>query len=437
VNSTPPAHPSSGTARPRLLAGRFRWVIVALLFLATTVNYIDRQVLGILATPLEKEIGWSEAEYGLIVTAFQAAYAIGLIGFGRLIDWLDTRIGYLISIAWWSLAAMAHGFAGSTLGFGAARFLLGLGEAGNFPAAVKTVAEWFPRRERALAVGLFNCGSNVGAIITPLLVPWITLTYGWRAAFFATGAIGFFWVAAWLVLYRAPDKHPRVSASELAHIHSDHEETQAPVPWVKLIAYRETWALILARFMTDPVWWFYLYWAPKFLHSRHGLTLDQIGLPLVVIYLAADVGSVFGGWLSSMLIRRGWRVSTARKFAILICASMVVPVAFASGVSSLWTAVTVLSFATAGHQGWSANMFAMISDMYPKNAVSSVTGIAGFGGAVGGMLVSAATGFILQYTGSYVPVFLWAGSAYLLVLGMIHLMIPQIRPVALSGARVG
>jgi ACS family hexuronate transporter-like MFS transporter len=420
-------------ASPRRFRG-FRWVIVALLFLATTVNYIDRQVLGILAAPLQKEIGWSEAEYGFIVTAFQAAYAVGLLGFGRLIDYLGTRAGYLLSIAWWSLAAMAHGLANSALGFGAARFLLGLGEAGNFPAAVRTVAEWFPRRERALAVGLFNCGANVGAIITPLVVPWITLAFGWRAAFVATGAIGLLWVAAWLALYRAPDKHPMVSGEELALIRSDPEESPAAVPWARLLVHRETWALILARFLTDPVWWFYLYWAPKFLHSRHGLELEQIGPPLVVIYLAADGGSIFGGWLSSMLIRRGWRVSAARKLAILVCALMVTPVAFASGVSHLWAAVAVLGLATAGHQGWAANMFAMISDLYPKSAVSSVTGIAGFGGAVGGMLVSSAVGLLLQFTGSYVPIFAWAGFSYLLVLFLIHVMIGEIKPLpALAG----
>jgi len=416
-------------ASPR---GGFRWVIIALLFFATTVNYIDRQILGILAAPLQKEIGWSEAQYGFIVTAFQAAYAIGLLAFGWAIDWMGTRRGYVISITWWSLAAMAHALAATPFGFGIARFLLGFGEAGNFPAAVKTVAEWFPRRERALAVGLFNCGSNIGAILTPLLVPWIALRLGWRAAFLLTGASGLIWVAAWWRLYRSPSVHPRVSPAELAHIQSDHEESQAGVPWGQLLRYRQTWALILARFLTDPVWWFYLYWVPKFLYTQHGLTLDRIGPPLVAVYLAADAGSIFGGWLSSMLIRRGWSVNAARKLAILACALMVVPVTMAARVSNVWAAVAVLGLATAGHQGWASNMFAMISDIYPKNAVSTVTGISGFGGSVGGMLVASAVGLILQFTGSYVAIFAWAGFSYLFILGLIQIMIPRIEPVSVE-----
>ena len=414
-------------ASPR---GGFRWVIIALLFFATTVNYIDRQILGILATPLQKEIGWSEAQYGFIVTAFQAAYAIGLLVFGWAIDRIGTRRGYVLSIAWWSLAAMAHALAATPFGFGLARFFLGFGEAGNFPAAVKTVAEWFPRRERALAVGLFNCGSNIGAILTPLMVPWIALHLGWRVAFLLTGALGLIWVVAWWLLYRSPSAHPRVSAAELAHIQSDHEENQAAVPWGQLLRYRQTWALILARFLTDPVWWFYLYWVPKFLYTQHGLTLDRIGPPLVVVYLAADAGSIFGGWLSSMLIRRGWSVNAARKLAILACALMVVPVITATHVSNVWAAVAVLGLATAGHQGWASNLFAMISDIYPKNAVSTVTGISGFGGSIGGMVVASAVGLILQFTGSYVAIFAWAGFSYLFILGLIQIMIPRIEPLS-------
>jgi len=413
----------------KLPTGRYRWLICALLFFATTINYMDRQVLGILAGPLGQGIGWSEAQYGLIVTAFQAAYAIGLVGFGRIIDRIGTRIGYVLAMGWWSLAAMAHGVAGSALGFGAARFFLGLGEAGNFPAAVKTVTEWFPRKERAFAIGLFNCGSNIGAIVTPLVVPWIALALGWRWAFLLTGAVGFFWLAAWLAVYASPGSNRRVSKAELEHIQSDREEPVPSVPWATLLVYRQTWALVIARFLTDPVWWFYLYWAPKFLYTRHGLTLDKIGIPLVIIYLVADGGSIFGGWLSSTLIKRGWTLDAARKFAILICALLVVPVAFASQVSQMWAAVLVLSLATAGHQGWAANMFASISDMYPRQAVSSMVGIAGFGGSIGGMVVASATGFILQATGSYVPVFLWAGFSYLFILGLIQLMIPKIQPI--------
>jgi ACS family hexuronate transporter-like MFS transporter len=403
----------SETAK-ELSIGRYRWVVCALLFFATTINYMDRQILGILAGTLEREIGWTESAYGLIVMMFQAAYAVGLLVFGRVLDRIGTRAGYVLAIGVWSIAAAAHGAARSALGFGLARAALGFGEAGNFPAAVKSVAEWFERRERAFAVGVFNSGSNIGAIVTPLVVPWITLRYGWRWAFILTGAVGLVWVAAWLAIYR-----PRPAADDSA----------ATVPWRNLLGLRETWAFLLARFLTDPVWWFYLYWVPKFLHAKHGLTLMELGTPLIVIYTAASAGSIFGGWLSSSLLRRGWSVNAARKVAILACALMVTPMIFGAVVSGTWTAVLILSLATAGHQGWAANMFACLSDLFPSNAVSTVVGITGFGGSLGGMLVAAATGFILERTGSYIPVFVWAGLAYLFVLGLIHVMIPRIRPV--------
>ena len=409
-----------------------RWLICGLLFVATTINYMDRQVIGILAPTLQKEIGWSEAQYGLIITAFSAAYAIGLIVFGRLIDRFGTRIGYAVSVAWWSLAAAGHALAQSAFGFGVARFFLGFGEAGNFPAAVKTVAEWFPQKERAFAVGLFNCGSNVGAIIAPLAVPWIALHLGWRWAFLFTSGIVVCWIIAWLILYRQPEAHPWLSRTELDYIRGGVAAPTKPVPMRRLLAYRQTWALMIARFLTDPVWWFYLYWVPKFLNSKHGLTLDRIGLPLVVIYLVADGGSIFGGWLSSTLIKRGWTVNAARKTAILASALMVTPMMFADQVSNLWVAVLFLSLATAGHQGWASNLFAMISDMFPRQAVSSVTGISGFGGSVGGMLAASAVGLILEWTGSYRPVFVWAGMAYLVILAIIHFMIPRIESIAME-----
>ncbi len=399
-------------------AGRYRWTICALLFCATSINYMDRQILGILAGTLEQEVGWTEAEYGLIVTAFQAAYAIGLLVFGRILDRSGTRSGYILAIGIWSIAAAAHGAASSALGFGLARIALGFGEAGNFPAAVKVVSEWFDRRERAFAIGLFNSGSNLGAIITPLAVPWITMRYGWRWAFILTGAVGLLWIVAWILIYR-----PRPLETK--------DECAVAVPWRSLLGLRETWAFLLARFLTDPVWWFYLFWVPKFLYSKHSLTLTELGAPLIVIYSAAGAGSIFGGWLSSALLRRGWSTNAARKSAILVCALMVTPMIFGASVSNTWVAVLILSLATAGHQGWAANMFACLSDLYPKNAVSTVVGIIGFSGSLGGMLVATATGFILQATGSYMPVFVWAGLAYLFILGLIHVMIPRIRPVSL------
>lgn len=400
-----------------------RWGVCGLLFFATTVNYMDRQVLAILAPGLQAEIGWTESEYGLIVTSFQAAYALGLLGAGRLLDRFGVRRGYPLAVALWSVAAMAHAAARSALGFGLARFALGLGEGGNFPAAVKTVAEWFPKGERALATGLFNAGSNVGAIAAPLLVPWIALRWGWRWAFIVTGASGFLWVAVWLKTYRSP-------------VGSVPAEGGAPVSWLGLCRSRQTLGLVAARFLTDPVWWFYLYWVPKFLNSQHGITLEGIGPPLVTVYLAADVGSVFGGWLSGFLIQKGCTVNAARKWAMLACAGMVAPIVFAGWTSDMWTAVALLSLATAGHQGWAANIFTLVSDWYPQRAVSSVVGICGFGASVGGMLVSAATGFLLERTGSYVPIFVWAGTAYFVALLIIHAVSPRgrVSEIALGGS---
>ena len=406
----------------RAPAGHFRWTICALLFFATTVNYADRQILGILAPTLQKEIGWSEAEYGLIVTAFQTAYAIGLIGIGRFIDLVGTRMGYALTLAWWSLATVVHGFVSSVVGFGAARFLLGVGEAGNFPAAVKTVAEWFPKRERALATAVFNCGSNVGAILVPLVVPWVTLRFGWRWAFIGLGGAGLLWIVAWLLLYREPEGHPRLSRAELDYIRSDPPESGEQIPWRLLIANQPVWGLVIARFLTDPVWWFYLYWTPKFLNSQFGLKLDQIGVPVAAMYLVSNVGGLFGGWLSAWFIRRGRVNTSARKLAMLTCAFMVVPIILAPRVSSQWAAVGLISLAMAGHQGWAANVFTIVSDIFPRRAVSSVVGICGFGGAAGGMLVASAVGFMLQATGSYLMIFALASISYLVGLSIIHVM---------------
>ena len=415
-------------------AGHYRWVICALLFFACTINYIDRQVIGILKPTLQTEIGWTEVDYSWIVFAFQGAYALGLLGVGRLMDRIGTRKGFSLSIIFWSVAAMGHALARSVFGFGVARFFLGLGEAGNFPASIKTVAEWFPKKERALATGIFNSGTNVGALITPLIVPWITLTWGWRAAFIATGAIGFLWLLAWMALYHRPEEHPKISKAELAYIQSDPPDKAVKVPWARLFPHRQTWAFALGKFLTDPIWWVYLFWLPDFLHKRHGLELKDFGLPLVIVYVMADVGSIGGGWLSSSLIKRGWSVNASRKVAMLICALCVVPIIFASQVSNLWVAVVLIGLAAAAHQGWSCNLFTTTSDMFPRYAVGSVVGIGGMAGAVGGMLIARSVGEILQRTGSYVPIFLIAGSAYLVALLVIHLLVPKLEPANLDSA---
>jgi MFS transporter, ACS family, hexuronate transporter len=421
----------SSTAE-RAAISRYRWRICAMLLAATTINYIDRQVLGVLAPELQRTFSWSETQYGYIVTAFQGAYAIGLVTAGAIIDRLGTRLGYALAIAVWSLAAMGHALVGSVGGFAIARFALGLGEAGNFPAALKTVAEWFPRRERALATGIFNSGSNVGAVVAPLVVPIVAVTFGWQAAFLITGALSLTWIVVWLSMYRQPDAHPRVSPGELALIRSDPPEPVERVRWSQLLRHRQTWAFLLAKFMTDPIWWFFLFWLPKFFNSEYGLSLLGLGAPLVVIYVMADIGSIAGGFLAGRFIKRGWTVNRARKTAMLICGLAVVPVIFAVQAKNVWLAVALLGLATAGHQGWSANVFTLPSDMFPRRTVASVVGIGGFGGAVGGMCIATFTGFLLETTGSYVPVFLMAGSAYLLALLAVHLLVPRLEPARIE-----
>lgn len=412
--------------------GLYRWRICAMLLAATTINYIDRQVLGVLAPFLQDEIGWNEIQYGYIVTAFQAAYAIGLLCAGAIVDRLGTKAGYAIAICVWSLAAMSHALAATVVGFVIARFFLGLGEAGNFPAAIKTVAEWFPRRERAFATGIFNSGSNIGAIVAPLLVPVIAVTWGWQAAFLFTGVLSATWLAVWLLTYRAPEQQPALSAAELAHIRSDPPEPTAKVPWRRILRHRQAWAFVAAKFVTDPIWWFFLFWLPKFLNAEYGLTLLALGLPLVAIFVLADVGSILGGWLAGRFLRLGWSVNRARKGAMLVCALCVVPIVFAAQADNLWLAVALIGLATAGHQGWSANVFTLTSDMFPRHAVASVVGIGGFAGAVGGMMIATFTGWLLQTTGSYLPVFLMAGSAYLLALLLVHLLAPRLEPARLE-----
>jgi ACS family hexuronate transporter-like MFS transporter len=435
-----------------------RWYICALLFFAATINYIDRQVIGILKPTLVAEFGWQDERiYAAIVFTFQLAYAIGLLVAGRLMDKFGTRLGFALAVVLWSVAAIGHagadwfpwltlptlnldaatglsivGLTGAAAGFALMRFLLGLGEAGNFPASIKTVAEWFPKKERALATGIFNSGTNVGALLTPLAVPWIALNWGWQWAFIATGLTGFIWVIWWFKFYRAPEEHSRLSADELAHIHSDPAEKVTVIPWSRLLPHRQTWAFAIGKFLTDPIWWLYLFWIPDFFNRNHGLDLKSIGLPLVVIYLVADVGSIGGGWLSSALIKHGWTLNGARKLAMLICALAVVPIVAAAKVSSVWSAVALVSLAAAAHQGWSANLFTLVSDTFPRRAVGSVVGIGGMAGAVGGMLIALVVGEILQRTGSYVPIFIIAGSTYLVALLVVHLLVPKLEPAKID-----
>ena len=404
----------------------------ALLFFATTISYIDRQVLSMLAKTLEKEIGWTANEYGNITSAFAATYGIGLLAAGWLLDKFGTRIGFAIAVGLWSFAAMAHAWATTAFTFLIARALLGLGESANFPACIKTVAEWFPKRQRGVATGIFNCGSNVGAMLTILVVPPMAAKWGWQSAFIFTGAIGFIWVAAWMMLYRRPELHPKVSAEELALIQSDPPDKVDAVHWKRVVGKKETWAFGIGKFLSDPVWWFYLFWLPKYLQERYDLPLESpnllhdIRLPLLILYLAADVGSVAGGWLSGSLISRGWSINSARKTAMLICAASVLPVLYVPYAPNMWVLIAILSVAMAAHQGWSANLFTTSSDMFPRVAVGSVVGIGAAMGALGNVLMLKATGLIVTWTNSYNLLFMFCGLAYLGALAIIHLLSPRL-----------
>ena len=412
--------------------GYFRWIICGLLLLGTTKNYMDRQVLGVLKTTLQHDFSWNEIQYGNLVSAFQIAYAAGMLLVGGLIDRLGTRLGYALAMIFWSLASMGTALASSLTGFRMSRYALGFGEAAVFPASIKAVAEWFPKKERALATGIFNAGTNVGAIITPLIVPWIVLRWGWQGAFVGIGAIGFVWLFIWLLIYRKPEDHRGVSKAELDYIRSDPQEPAGKTKWVRLFPLRQTWAFAMGKFLTDPVWWFYLFWVPGFLQSKHGLALTGIGIPIMAIYLISDVGSVAGGWLSSSLIKRGRSVNAARKIAMLICAVGVLPVVFAYRVESTLSAVLLIGLAAACHQGFSANLYTLTSDMFPARAVGSVTGIGGMAGAIGGWLMAKVVGHVLQWTGSYMIPFAMAGSGYLLALIVIHALTPRLKPAKIT-----
>ena len=437
VDPAAAAAPSSLAASVNAKVGRYRWTICALLFFATTINYIDRQVTGILAPTLQKEFGWSEVQYADITSWWTAAYAIGFIFVGRFIDKVGVRVGFALAVVFWSIAAAAHGFVYSVFGFALARFMLGLGEAGNFPAAIKATAEWFPKRERAFATGIFNAGSNVGAMITAIIVPWITLTWGWREAFIVTGLFGFVWLAFWWPMYTSPGENKRLSPTELAYIRDGQDHTEPATPmrigWFRLLTFRQTWTFVVGKFLTDGVWWFYLFWLPKFLDTRYGISLGKLALPIIVIYLVADVGSVGGGWLSGFFINRGWEVHRARKVTLLIAALLIVPTALAPLANSLWVAVAIVSLAAAAHQWWSANLFTLTSDMFPRQAIGSVVGLGGFAGAVGGVMFQRLTGRILEANGgNYLTVFMLCGSAYVIALTIIHFLAPKMEPVNLD-----
>jgi ACS family hexuronate transporter-like MFS transporter len=429
----------------------YRWTISALVFFATSINYLDRAVISLLKADLESIYGWSESDYSNFVISFQLAYAVGLLVVGRLIDKIGTKVGYALSVATWSLASVAHAFASTVFGFSAARAFLGITEAGNFPSAIKAVAEWFPKKERALATGLFNSGANIGAIIAPLTVPLIARELGWQWAFIITGGLGFIWLIFWLILYEIPSRHARINQLEFDYIHSDEEPAAAAkeahkaeaskLSWLQLLRFNQTWAFVVGKFLTDPVWWFYLFWLPAFLKAEYGLVGTAVSMPIVLVYSMSTFGSIFGGWLPMFFIKQGWQVFKARKSAMLIFAMFALPVAFAQllGAVNMWLAVIIIGIAAAGHQAWSANIFTTVSDMFPKKSVASVTGIGGMAGALGGLLISKLAGLLFDHykalgqieTGYYI-MFIICGLAYLSAWLIMHVLVPSMKPIELK-----
>lgn len=416
-------------------ATRYRWMICALLFFATTINYLDRSVINVVGPTIMKEQNWTAYQFGLINASFSLAYAIGFIIMGRLIDGLGVRFTYAFALSFWSLTAAAHALAGGAFSFGIARFFLGLGEAGNFPAAIKTVAEWFPQKERATATGIFNAGSNVGAILAPLLIPAIVLYWHWQAAFVITGLVGLVWVFFWIPMYRSPAEHPRANAAERALILQGDAGAAAEavaavnepaVKWRNLLPHRQAWAFMIGKFLTDPVWWFYNTFAGYFFADKFGVSIKTIGPPLIIIYILADFGSIAGGWLSSTLIARGWTANAARKTAMFTCALFVLPVIYAPITDNLWVASVLIGIAAAAHQGFSANIFTLTSDMFPKRAVGSVVGLGGFSGAIGGMIMATVAGLIREVFGNFVIMFVLAGIVYVLAVVIVHLLVPRL-----------
>lgn len=425
--------------------GNYRWTICALVFFATTVNYLDRSVISLLKQTLTDELNWTDADYADIEVAFKFAYAFGMVFAGRVIDSLGSKVGYFVATLLWSVAAVAHAFVSTTLGFIWVRAALGLTESGNFPAAIKSTAEWFPKKERALATGIFNSGTNVGAIAAPLSVPFIVEAWGWQWAFIITGSVGVVWLVLWALVYEIPSRHKKVSKEELAYINSDTQESQEvadagpKISWWKLLTFRQTWAFALGKFLTDPVWWFYLFWLPDFLTSQYGLKGTQLSLPVAVVYTISTAGSVFGGWLPLKFINNGWPVFKARKNSMLMYAFAVLPIVFAQvlGSYNMWFAVLVIGLATSAHQSWSANIFTTVSDMFPKRAIGSVVGIGGLAGGLGGILLTALvqrqmfTHYreIGQIETAYYIMFFICGGAYLLAWMIMHFLVPKMEPI--------
>lgn len=444
--------PQKGELSLNEKVGKYRWTICTLIFFATTINYLDRQVISLLKEELEITFNWTEKDYSYIVIAFQLAYAIGMLIAGRLIDKVGTKIGYAVSITLWSIASVGHALVRSTVGFIVARSFLGISEAGNFPAAIKTTAEWFPKKERALATGIFNSGANVGAVVAPLTVPFIAAKWGWQEAFVITGSIGFIWLIFWFVFYEIPTRQKRLKKPEFEYIHSDLDEKDSVealttgvnpeqskrIPWMTLLKYNQTWAFIVGKFLTDPIWWFYLFWLPAFLHAEYGLSGTEIAMPVAIVYTMSTAGSIFGGWLPMYFIKKGWPTFRARKFSMLIYAILVVPILFAQVLGSIdmWLAIVIIGVAASAHQAWSANIFTTVSDMFPKKTVASVTGMGGMAGALGGILIAYLAGILFDYYkgigniefGYYIMFFV-CGAAYLSAWLIMHFLVPRLKRI--------
>lgn len=413
---------------------RRRWVICALLFTAVVINYVDRQMLGVLKPFMSDEMGWSETNYADIVFYFQAAYAVSYLLFGAFVDRVGAKIGYAAAFVIWQIAHIAHAGASTLQQFFLVRLLLGVGEGGNFPGGVKAVTEWFPKKERAFATGIFNAGANIGAVITPLVAPAIMLAYGWRAAFIITGVIGMFWIVAWLVMYRSPEQEKKVNAAELAHIRQDPEDTDVKVGWFSVLPKRETWAYAIGKFLIDPVWWMLLFWLPDFFKKTFDLNVAMFGIVLAAVYLISDVGSVAGGWMSSKMMKSGRSLNASRKITMLVCALATLPYFFITQIHSLWLATVVVGLVAAAHQAFSANLYTLPGDVFPRSAVGSVIGIGGMLGGIGGMIMAKSVGQVLETTGGYEPIFAVCGCIYLLAVLVVHLLTPKMEPVKFAAA---